>query len=210
MIPAAEPPYADLAQRRSANRLGMWTFLASEVLLFGGLFAAYALLRGTYPAAFAAGSRRLEFWIGTTNTAVLLTSSLCVAMADHAVKRGERRAPGRWLLAAWLLGAAFLALKGYEYHQKWLEHLVPGAAFRPAGREAGPYQLFFFLYFAMTGLHAAHMVMGLGALAWVGFLNRRGRLSAERHEALAIAGLYWHFVDCVWVFLYPLLYLIGR
>lgn len=204
------PQYRDAVQRATANHLGLWGFLATEVLFFGGLFTAYTVYRHAYPEAFAHGSSHLDFWIGTINTAVLLTSSLFMALGDYAIKAGRRDALRICLIATWLLGAGFLALKGYEYFQKYQEHLVPGGGFRVenVGPWAPQVQLFIFLYFAMTGLHALHMIAGLAALAWLLWLNRRRRLSAESHAAVEMVGLYWHFVDCVWVFLYPLLYLI--
>jgi cytochrome c oxidase subunit 3 len=200
-------PYDDALQQRHAAHLGMWTFLATEILFFGGLFAAYSVYRWSYPAEFASGSRHLEFWIGTVNTAVLLTSSLFVALADRALEQERRGAVGLWLAGAWLLGLLFLGLKGFEYYGKWQEHLIPGRDFHYAAGEPPPVQLFLFLYFAMTGLHALHMIVGLGALGWVLWLGHRDRLRA-RPPALALVGLYWHFVDCVWIFLYPLLYLV--
>lgn len=201
-------PFSDATQRSMAQHLGMWTFIATEILFFGGLFASYAIYRATYPAVFAAGSHRLDFWIGTLNTAVLLTSSLCMALADHAAKL-DRRAALRWCLAGtWLLGAIFLGLKFYEYHEKFVEHLVPGAHFLPAGGAAPQLQLFFFLYFAMTGLHALHMMVGLGLIYWLWLRAGRGGLSPGHTAPVEMTGLYWHFVDCVWVFLYPLLYLV--
>lgn len=201
-------PYSDAEQRDVANHLGMWTFLATEILFFGGLFACYSVYRWTYPQAFIAGSHHLEFWIGTTNTAVLLTSSLTMALSDLAVKRNARGALAGWLVLTWLLGLTFLGLKFFEYYQKYTEHLIPGANFHFAAGEPKPMELFIFLYFAMTGLHAVHMIIGLGAIAWLLRLNRRGRLTTERHAPVAMVGLYWHFVDCVWIFLYPLLYLV--
>lgn len=201
-------PYGDLAQRSAAQQLGMWMFIATEILLFGGLLVSYAIYRAAYPAAFADGSRRLDFGIGTANTAVLLTSSLCMALADHAAKRECRARLRGCLLATWVLGAVFLGLKFFEYHQKFAEHLVPGAHFRPAGGAAPPVQLFFVLYFAMTGLHAAHMIIGLTAIAWLGWRTRGRSLPPNPGAAVELTGLYWHFIDCVWVFLYPLLYLI--
>lgn len=202
-------PYATRQQHSEANHLGMWTFLATEILFFGGLFAAYTVYHWASPEAFAAGSKHLEYWIGTVNTGLLLTSSLFVALADLAVKRDDRRWLAIHLIAAWLLGALFLGLKGYEYYQKYSEHMVPGAHFDPHG---GPpqIQLFMFLYFAMTGLHAVHMVFGLAAIIWLLWLNRKHRLSSARSDAVSVVGLYWHFVDCIWIFLYPLLYLVSR
>lgn len=211
--PAADPslfPYRDAAHRAGANQLGLWTFLATEILFFGGLFISYTVYRISYPAAFAEGSAQLTYWIGTTNTAVLLTSSLAMAFADQAARRG-RRDLVRWcLLATALLGVAFLGLKGYEYSEVIRDHLVPGAGFHPDHPLAhpAPVQLFMFLYFAMTGLHAAHMIAGLAATGWVLWLNHRGRVTRARPDAVEMLGLYWHFVDCVWVFLYPLLYLV--
>jgi cytochrome c oxidase subunit 3 len=202
------PQFRDAPQRARANRLGLWAFLATEILLFGGLFLAYVLYRHAYPGAFAAGSGRLEFWIGTLNTAVLLTSSLCMALGDEAIKASRTGALRTCLILTWLLGAAFLGLKGYEYDQKYAEHLIPGRGFLPTPALPPQAQLFFFLYFAMTGLHALHMVAGLTAIAWLLRLNARGRLSPAQHAPVEMVGLYWHFIDCVWVFLYPLLYLI--
>ncbi|HTL66049.1 MAG TPA: cytochrome c oxidase subunit 3 [Lacunisphaera sp.] len=205
--PAASP-YSDREQHAVANHLGMWTFIATEILFFGGLFASYSLYRWAYPAAFVTGSKHLEFWIGTLNTGVLLTSSLFMALADLAVRAGRRGAL-RWsLLATWLLGALFLGLKFYEYHLAAKEGHVPGAHFRLEVPQAPQVELFMFLYFAMTGLHAAHMIIGLGAIAWLLWLNHRRRLGADHDAPVSMVALYWHFVDCVWIFLYPLLYLV--
>jgi cytochrome c oxidase subunit 3 len=204
----APPPYTDRAQRSRANHLGMWTFLGTEILFFGGLFASYTLYRVAYPEAFSAGSGELEFWIGTVNTGVLLTSSLCMALADLAVKAGARRAVQWNLVATWLLGALFLALKFHEYRLAWEEHHVPGLRFAYAGSHAPQVELFMFHYFAMTGLHAAHMLAGLAAIAWLIRLNHRGRIGSGHDAPVAMVALYWHFVDCVWIFLYPLLYLV--
>jgi cytochrome c oxidase subunit 3 len=201
-------PYVDATQRSVAQHLGMWAFIATEILFFGGLFACYMVYRATYPAVFVDGSRRLDFWVGTANTAVLLGSSLCMALADNAAKL-DRRALLRWCLAGtWLLGALFLGLKFWEYHQKFQEHLVPGARFHPDGSTAPQLQLFFVLYFAMTGLHALHMLVGLAAILWVAARTRSSRPVSACVGPVEMTGLYWHFVDCVWVFLYPLLYLV--
>lgn len=204
----APSPFEDRGEHAVANRLGMWTFLATEILFFGGVFAAYSIYRYSYPEGFAAGSRLLEYWTGTINTAVLLTSSLFMALADLAAKAGSRRALGWGLLATWVLGAVFLGLKFHEYYATGLENHVPGTGFQYDGPYAPQVQLFMFLYFTMTGLHAVHMLFGLGALSWLLWLNHRGRFTPERHEPIAIVGLYWHFVDCIWIFLYPLLYLV--
>jgi cytochrome c oxidase subunit 3 len=203
-------PFRDADQRSHANHLGLWTFLATEILFFGGLMTTYAVYRYSNPEAFAEGSGHLEFWVGTVNTAVLLTSSLFMALADRAIKAG-RHTTMRWcLVLTGLLGLLFLGLKFHEYHQMYEEHLVPGLRFSLSGPWAPQVQLFIFIYFASTGLHAVHMLFGLGAIAWVLGLNHRRRITASRHGAVEMVGLYWHFVDCVWVFLYPLLYLVAH
>ncbi len=201
-------PYTDATQRSVAQQLGMWTFIATEILFFGGLFAAYLVYRATYPAVFVDGSPRLGFWFGTANTAVLLSSSLSMALADNAAKSGRRDQVRRCLAVTWLLGALFLGFKFWEYHQKFAEHLVPGAHFQAAGNAAPQLQLFFLLYFTLTGLHAIHMLIGLGAIAWVASRTSRSRPTTACVAPVEMTGLYWHFVDCVWVFLYPLLYLV--
>lgn len=192
------------------TQLGMWAFLATEVLFFGGLFTAYGLFRHAYPQAFATGGRHMQFALGTINTALLLISSVFMAIADRAVRAGERRMALACLAATWLLGAAFLGLKAVEYASHAADHLVPGAHFEPGQPADPPLQLFMFLYFAMTGLHAAHMLVGLSAVGWLMTKIWRRQVGARRPEPAAVIGLYWHFVDCIWVFLYPLFYLVGR
>jgi cytochrome c oxidase subunit 3 len=201
-------PYGDRTQRDIANHLGMWTLIATEVILFGGLFLAYLVYRLSYPAAFSAGSHRLDFWSGTENTAVLLTSSLFMALGDAMIKRGNRRALQGCLAITASLGLLFLAIKFSEYHQMYREGLIPGVRFDAVG--APQIQLFLLLYFVMTALHAVHMLVGIGTITWLLRLNHRGHLSSGAHAPVSMVGLYWHFVDCVWVFLYPLLYLIPR
>jgi cytochrome c oxidase subunit III len=200
--------YQNKAQRESANQLGMWTLIATEVLFFGGLFLAYTVYRASYPGAFAAGSRLLDFRSGTINTAVLLTSSLSMAMGDALIKRGRCQALGACIACTAALGLVFLGIKCFEYRDMYRSHLVPGVNF--SGNVTPQVELFVFLYFATTGLHAIHMIVGLAAMAWLFGLNRKGRLSSNAHEPVKMVGLYWHFVDCIWVILYPLLYLIPK
>jgi cytochrome c oxidase subunit 3 len=206
--PAVPPQYASARQRDLANHLGMWTLIATEILFFGGLFLAYAVYRHAYPEAFAEGSSRLDFWRGTVNTAVLLTSSLAMAVADAAIRAGRRPLFQACIGCTGFLGLVFLAVKFSEYHEMYRDHLVPGVDFHAA--VAPQVELFVFLYFVMTGLHALHMVAGLAALGWLLWRSRAGGLTAGAHAPVSMVGLYWHFVDCVWVFLYPLLYLIPR
>jgi cytochrome c oxidase subunit 3 len=213
----AEPAFAvahhfdDAEQQREASTLGMWVFLATEVMFFGGLFTAYVAYRSLYPGAFGHASNHLNVTLGTVNTIALITSSLTMALAVHAAQVGRR--PGTivgWLLVTMALGGVFLGIKSYEYAHKFHEGLVPGPAFRYAGPDAPQAQLFFSLYFAMTGLHAVHMVIGVCLLSWLARAAWRGRFSGGWHTPVENCGLYWHFVDIVWIFLFPLLYLIGR
>ena len=196
-------------QRESAT-LGMWLFLATEILFFGGLFAAYALFRWQYPASFRAGSHELDIGLGTINTAILIGSSLSMALAVLGSQVGKPRLTAGLLAVTVALGLAFLAIKAIEYHHKYVEHHVPGPGFRFEGPGAEHAQMFFVLYFAMTGLHALHMIVGVGLLAALIPFAARGAYTPENHNFLEGAGLYWHFVDVVWIFLFPLLYLVGR
>jgi cytochrome c oxidase subunit 3 len=201
--------FADLAQQREASTLGMWTFLVTEVMFFGGLFAGYAVYRHAFPAEFMAGSRTLDVLLGSVNTVVLICSSLTVVLAVHCAQLGQTRAVNAWIVATMLLGAAFLGIKFVEYGHKWHEHLVPGPGFLFEGANETPARLFFGFYFVMTGMHAVHMVVGIGLWTWVLARSMRGLVTPEHHSHVEIVGLYWHFVDIVWIFLFPLLYLLG-
>ena len=208
--PALAHHFDNLAQQNEAATLGMWVFLATEVLFFGGLFTTYLVYRTWYPEAFTAASRELVVWAGTTNTAVLITSSLTMALAVHAAQMGQRRLLMGLLAVTMALGCVFLGIKAFEYYTELVEHHVPGAAFQFEAEHARHAQIFFSLYFVMTGLHALHMIIGLGLMAALLWMSWRGRFSPEYYTPIEITGLYWHFVDIVWIFLLPLLYLIGR
>jgi cytochrome c oxidase subunit 3 len=197
-------------QQREAASLGVWVFLATEVLFFGGLFAAYTVYRWWYPAAFVAGSARLDVVLGAINTAVLLTSSLTMALAVRSARLGRGKLAAVLLLATLLLGLVFLAIKYQEYHHKWTEHLIPGPGFHLEGSQTPAVQLFFCLYFAMTGLHALHMIIGIALLLGLLAPAYLGWFGPQNHNFIEGMGLYWHFVDIVWIFLFPLLYLVGR
>jgi len=200
--------FEDASQQYEAAHLGTWTFLATEILFFGGLFMAYVAYRHAYPEGFAAGSRQVSLTFGTLNTAVLLTSSLTMALAVQAARQRLTRSLVRCLLLTLLCATGFLVVKSFEYHDDFIQHLVPGPSFSrllPARAE-----IFFFLYWAMTGLHAVHVLVGMGLLAALTALARAGRFSGGYHTPVEMVGLYWHFVDAVWIFLYPLLYLIDR
>ncbi|MCC7422761.1 MAG: cytochrome c oxidase subunit 3 family protein [Planctomycetaceae bacterium] len=203
--------FDNLEQQRFAASLGMWSFLATEILFFGGAFLGYAVYRNWYPHAWAEASRQLDLTWGTINTAVLLGSSLTMALAVDEARQGKSRGIAFFLMLTMVFGTAFLGIKAYEYWHKWHEHLIPGTSFvwsNPA--TIGPAQLFFSFYFVLTGCHAVHMIIGMALLLIMWFKARRGDYTAEWHAAVENMGLYWHFVDCVWVFLFPLLYLVDR
>jgi cytochrome c oxidase subunit 3 len=202
--------FDDLAQQREAATLGMWVFLVTEVLFFGGLFLVYSVYRTLYPAAFTAASHELDVMLGSINTVVLITSSLTMALGVRAAQTGQRRLLLLLLIATMVLGATFLGIKSVEYYHKFVEHHVPGPGFVFEAEHARHAQIFFSLYFVMTGLHAIHMIIGLGIMAVMLWWSWRGTITTEYYSPIEISGLYWHFVDIVWIFLFPLLYLIGR
>ncbi|HLK62790.1 MAG TPA: cytochrome c oxidase subunit 3 family protein [Bryobacteraceae bacterium] len=201
-------------QQKDASTLGMWLFLITEIMFFGGMFLAYSVYRGIYPTIFAIASTSLNVYIGAANTVVLLCSSFTMVLAVRAAQLGQRRAIIVFLVLTLALGTVFLGVKAYEWKEKFEEHHIPGqAAFHLEGVSAdqqGHAQLFFSLYFAMTGLHALHMVIGAGILTVLIFQARRGKFTADYMTPVDVAGLYWHFVDIIWIFLFPLLYLIDR
>jgi cytochrome c oxidase subunit 3 len=186
----------------------MWVFLASEVLFFGGLFMAYLYGRTHWPHGFAQAGRHTHVVLGTINTAILLTSSAIIAAAVACAQhQPARRWAGRLLWLTAVLGVAFLAVKGFEYHEEWTEHLVPGRGFALADVPGAA--LFFWLYFVMTGLHSIHVIVGVGIVST--FASGASRMKAwARPNRIEAAALYWHFVDIVWIFLYPLIYLVLR
>ena len=202
--------FEDLGQQSEAATLGMWVLLVTEILFFGGLFLTYMVYRSWYPAAFAAASHEMVVWAGTLNTVVLITSSLTMALAVRAAQLGDRRSLIWFLLATMALGCVFLGVKAYEYRTEFLEHHVPGPGFELEGPYLRQAQIFFSLYFVMTGLHALHMIIGLGIMVVMLWWSIRGTITREYASPIEISGLYWHFVDIVWIFLFPLLYLIGR
>lgn len=202
--------YREHDQQRESAKLGMWVFLATEVMFFGGMITGYIAYRDAYPAAFRAGSVHMLFMAGTLNTAILISASLFVAFAVHAAQVGERKALVWFLAIAMFLGICFLSIKGYEYYEHWVDHKVPGPSFQWGGPDPRHAEMFFVLYFFLTGFHALHMVIGVSLLAFILYFAARGRYTPEYHNPVENAALYWHFVDIVWIFLYPMLYLIGH
>jgi len=229
---ALQHHFENMEQQREAGTLGMWVFLVTEIMFFGGLFLAYTIYRYKYPGAFAAASNHLDIRLGAINTVVLIFSSFTMAMAVYSTQVGNRRNSVICLLLTIVLGLGFLGIKAVEYHDKYRDHLIPGRLipgnpFNPAvagpGEEADEHKLhlapgvsvknvemFYWIYFAMTGMHALHMIIGVGIMLILTFMAWRERFSPEYHAPVEIAGLYWHFVDIVWIFLFPLLYLLGR
>jgi cytochrome c oxidase subunit 3 len=206
--------FETMDQQRESATLGMWVFLVTEVLFFGGMFMTYTLNRSTYPTIFAEASRSITLWLGAVNTVVLIGSSLTMAMAVWASQVGKKQLVTVFLISTLVLGSVFLGIKGVEYHDKFVEHHIPGLNFNfepgadiPTNAHA---QLFFSLYFAMTGLHALHMIIGAGLIIWLIKQSLRGRFTPQYNTPVEMIGLYWHFVDIVWIFLFPLLYLIDR
>ncbi len=207
--PALQHHFDTLEQQQNASTLGMWMFLVTEVLFFGGFFMAYILYRWMYGASFTAASHELNVWMGLGNTIVLIGSSLTMALAVRASKTGERSQLVFFLIATLVLGSVFLGVKVIEYSDKFAHHLVPGEHFQfhDATLKNGA-EIYFSLYFGMTGLHATHMIIGGFVLVPIILKARRGEFSPEWYTPVELFGLYWHFVDIVWIFLFPLMYLI--
>ena len=201
-------------QQRDTSTLGMWVFLSTEVLFFGGLFLTYTVNRAIHPIEFAEASKTIALAPGAINTVVLIGSSLTMAMAVWSSQVGKRKLTTLFLIATLILGTVFLGIKGYEYHEKFVEHHVPGLnfIFEPGATVDmnAHAQLFFSLYFGMTGLHALHMIIGAGLLVWLIKESINGRFTTLYNTPVEVVGLYWHFVDIVWIYLFPLLYLIDR
>jgi cytochrome c oxidase subunit 3 len=204
------PYFHDLDQQREVNTLGMWAFLATEVMFFGGLFMAYVVYRFAYPEAFYEGSHELNIILGGINTFILLGSSLTMAMAVHSAQTDAKKKLIIFLILTIILGLVFLGIKGFEYYEKFQHHLVPGPNFEWHGPLGNQVQLFISLYFATTGLHAIHMIIGIGVLFYFLIRATMGAYTSLNYDPVENMGLYWHFVDIAWVFIFPLYYLLER
>ena len=200
--------FPDAPTQQHAARLGMWLFLATEILLFTALFTAYSLYRYLFPETFHAASRYIETSIGLTNTLVLITSSLTVALALHSARQGKGRRAAVLLAVTLVFGGAFMVLKGFEYHHHFVTGQLPGRYYSFAELTVPGAAMFFTVYFLMTGLHGLHVLAGMGVLGWLAARAWRGDFSPAYHTPVELGGLYWHLVDLVWIFLFPLLYLI--
>jgi cytochrome c oxidase subunit 3 len=202
-------PWEYFERQRGAGTFGVWVFLASEMLFFGALILTYAVCRIEHPLAFAAAGRETNIWYGTINTAILLTSSLTMAVASQAAAAGLHfRRLVLWCLGSTAaLGLAFLIVKGFEYKEDIDKHLVPGAEFALHALGA---QLFYGLYWLVTGLHAIHLTVGIVLVARIALLGSLRELQQNQNPEIEVTALYWHLVDVIWIFLYPLIYLPGR
>jgi cytochrome c oxidase subunit 3 len=209
--PAHQHHFQTMEQQAEAATLGMWIFLVTEVMFFGGLLTAYVLYRVWYPVAWSEGSAELDIVLGGTNTAVLIASSLTMALAVRAAQTGARKGiTVTFLLLTMALGLTFLVIKFFEYKHKYDLGHIPGPNFHYEGPLAPQVEIFISLYFALTGLHALHMVIGFGIMSVITWMAVRDKFSPQWYTPVELAGLYWHFVDIVWIFLFPLLYLVDR
>ena len=208
--PALQHHFQTLAQQQEAATLGMWVFLVTEVMFFGGLLMAYLLYRVWYPEAWSEGSLELDIRLGGFNTVVLIASSLTMALAVRSAQTGAQKPTVRWLIITMVLGVTFLVVKYFEYKHKWDLNHIPGPNFTFEGPHERQVEIFLSLYFGLTGLHALHMIIGVGLLSVITWMASRGRFSPEWNTPVEVSGLYWHFVDIVWIFLFPLLYLVDR
>jgi cytochrome c oxidase subunit 3 len=206
--PALQHHFYSMGQQLEASILGMWVFLVTEVMFFGGMFMAYILYRNMYPDAWLAGSQELNEVLGGLNTLVLIVSSLTMAMSVRCAQVGNKKWLVNNLVLTIVFGSVFLVVKYFEYAAKFEHHLVPGAHFDPTRDPAQ--QLFFSIYFMMTGIHALHMIVGIGLMLVILRMAMKGKFGPDYFAPVEVSGLYWHFVDIVWIFLFPLLYLIGK
>jgi cytochrome c oxidase subunit III len=205
--PRQQHHFYSMAQQLEASILGMWVFLVTEVMFFGGMFMAYIVYRWMYPLAWVESSHELNVYLGGTNTLVLICSSLTMVLAVRSAQVGSRMGQIVNLILTIVLGSTFLVIKYFEYAAKFEHHLVPGPNFKPDMPMGS--QIFFSLYFCLTGIHALHMVIGIGIMLYMLVMAWKGRFTPEYYGPIEIGGLYWHFVDIVWIFLFPLLYLLG-
>jgi len=208
--PAHQHHFQTMEQQAEAATLGMWIFLVTEVMFFGGLLMAYLLYRVWYPEAWSEGSQELDILLGSVNTVVLIGSSLTMALAVRAAQTGWKKGTIVFLILTMLLGLTFLVIKFFEYKHKYDLGHIPGPNFHFEGARAGQVEIFISLYFALTGLHALHMIIGFCILSTILWMAHKNRFSPEWYTPVELSGLYWHFVDIVWIFLFPLLYLVDR
>ncbi len=205
-----EEQYSDTVQQREAATFGMWIFLSTEIMFFGVLFASYTICRILYPDGFAEASRHTDVVLGTIETAVLLISSSLIALAVRAIKLDDRRVATWLMVGTAALGISFLVMHGFEYYKEYTEHLIPGIDFLRSGPNGRAVELFFCLYYFITGFHSLHVMVGVALILVLAVRVARGTFGPKRYTTLELVALYWHLVDIVWVFVYPVIYLVGR
>jgi cytochrome c oxidase subunit 3 len=205
-----EEQFDDAEQQRQAATLGMWVFISTEILFFGVLFASYTVCRTLYPEGFRIASRHTDMLLGTAETAVLLISSSLIALGVRAIQFDQRRWGAALFAGTAFLGLAFLVMHGFEYHREYVEHLIPGVDFDQHGSQARAVELFFWLYYCITGFHSLHVAIGVIVVSVVAVRILRGRFGSESYTMPELTALYWHLVDIIWIFVYPLIYLLGR
>ncbi len=201
--------FTEPEQQQDSAKLGMWIFLLTEILLFGGLFCAYAIFRAWYPDMFHQAHKHLDVVLGSINTVVLILSSVTVALSIHAMQHNRRRQTIILLAATLVFAATFMVIKYFEYSHKFHLGMLPGKYYTYTGIEGTNPHIFFTIYFTMTGLHGLHVLAGMGAITWMLVRTIKGHFSSEYYTPLEVTGLYWHLVDMIWIYLFPLLYLVG-
>lgn len=206
---AVREQFNNPVQQRETSMVGMWVFLITEIMLFGGLFTGFAVYRLAHPIAFDQGSAQMDFRLGAINTAVLICSSFAMALAVNSAERGRKLRLAGFLVLTIVLGLLFLGIKFDEYYLHYLDHKAPGISFYQWGPEAPYIEMFYVFYYLMTGLHAIHMIVGIGLLSVLVLRTGLGSFSKDYHTPIEITGLYWHFVDTVWVFLFAIFYIPG-
>lgn len=201
--------FSEAEQQRESAKLGMWIFLLTEILLFGGLFVAYSVYRAWNPEMFINAHKQLNVYLGTLNTFVLITSSLTIALSIRSMQLGNKKRTMQLLVVTILLAAAFLVIKYFEYSHKFHLGQLPGKYYSFDGLKGTNPHVFFSIYFLMTGLHGLHVILGIGAIFWVLYRTSKNHFSSEYYTPIEMVGLYWHLVDLIWIYLFPLFYLIG-
>lgn len=207
--PGLQHHFTTMTQQFEASKLGMWLFLVTEVLLFGGLFVGYGIMHAKHPEAFVAAHHHLDWRLGAVNTIVLLLSSFTMVMGVWAAQTGQKKKLIAFLLLTVILAMAFMGIKYVEYSHKFHEGLLPGKYYSHQGDTVPGQFMFFSFYFMMTGLHGIHVLLGVVAILWVMFRAMRNEFSAQYYGPVDIVGLYWHLVDLIWIYLFPLMYLIS-
>jgi cytochrome c oxidase subunit 3 len=209
-VPAPELQYANLAHQGETAELGIWAFLINETIFFGALIFTYYFYRLAYPHEFAVAAKNTVLWCGTVNLVILVTSSLTIVLGINAAAQDARRDMVRWLVVTCGLGVAFLLVKGFEYYQDFVDHVVPAIDYVAKPGEGSAGELFWVFYWVATGLHAIHLITGIGLVLYMLWRIRRGEITSAYYTPLEVVGIYWSFVDVVWLFLYPCIYLVGR